>query len=96
MGMEPGDRVALIGDGFGEASWARLDRIEIVAEVPHDMPEGNSVAAFWNSTPQDEQEVLNILKSTGAKAVVANIPPKSLPPGWVPLGNSGRIVFFFR
>ena len=96
MGMEPGDRVALIGDGFGEASWARLDRIEIVAEVPHDMPKGDSVAAFWNSTPQDEQEVLNILKSTGAKAVVANIPPKSLPPGWVPLGNSGRIVFFFR
>lgn len=96
MGMKPGDHVALIGDGFEAAAWARLDRLEIVAEVPSDMPRGDSAAAFWNSAPQDEQAVLNILKSTGAKAVVAEMPPKSLPPGWILLGNSGRSVFFFR
>jgi hypothetical protein len=96
MGIEPGDRVALIGDGFNEVAWARLDRVKIVAEVPQDMPTGDSTAAFWKSTPEDEQVVLNILKSTGAKAVVAEMPPKALPPGWTLLDNSGKSVFFFR
>jgi hypothetical protein len=96
MGIVPGDRVALIGDGFSAAAWARLDRVKIVAEVPQDMPTGDSTAAFWNSTPDDELAVLNILKSTGAIAVVAEISPKSLPPGWVYLGNSGMSVFFFH
>ncbi len=96
LGIVPGDRVALIGDGFYAVAWARLDRVKIVAEVPQDMPTGDSTAAFWNSTPEDEQLVLNILKSTGAKAVVAEISPKSLPPGWFSLGNSGKSVFFFH
>jgi hypothetical protein len=96
MGIEPGDGVALIGDGFDAAGWARLDRVKIVAEVPRDLQTGDSAAAFWRSTPQDQQTVLNILKSTGAKAVVGEMPPESLPPGWALLGASGTSVFFLR
>jgi hypothetical protein len=96
MGIEPGARIALIGDGLREGDWARLDKAKIIAEVPHDLGTGDSAAAFWKSSPMDEQSVLTILRSTGAQAVIADIQPKTLPPGWVPVGNTGHSVFFFR
>lgn len=96
MGLEPGNRVALIGDGSVEEIWARLDGVKIVAEVPHTLETGDSDAAFWNSSPEIEQAVLNTLQSTGAKAVVADLPPKVLPPGWAPIGHTGHAVYFFR
>jgi hypothetical protein len=40
--------------------------------------------------------VLNILKSTGAKAVVADIPTRILPLGWAAVGNTGYAVYFFH
>jgi len=97
MSIEPGDRVALIGDGFVEY-WARLEKVRIVAEVPDVLEAGgaDSAAAFWDSSPEIEQEVLNVLRSTGAKAVVAANPPRVLPPGWAQIGNTGHAVYFFR
>lgn len=96
MGIEPGSQVAVIGDGFTEEYWARLDRVEIVAEVPRTLETGDSAAAFWSSNPEAKQAVLNALKSTGAKATVAEMPPKVLPPGWVAVGRTGQAVYFFR
>jgi hypothetical protein len=81
MGLEPGSRVAVIGDGFTQQYWARLDRVEIVAEVPRTLKTGDSASAFWSSGIDGEQAVLNALKSTGANAAVAEMPPKVLPPG---------------
>jgi len=96
MGIGPGSRVAAIGDGFTEEYWARLDRAEIVAEVPRTLNTGDSEAAFWSSGIEGEQAVLDALKSTGAMAAVADLPPKVLPPGWVPVGKTGRAVYFFH
>ena len=96
MGIAPGGRVAVIGDGFTQEYWARLDRVEIVAEVPRTLQTGDSAAAFWSSSPEDEQAVLDALKSTGASATVAEMPPKILPQGWVPVGKTGHAVYFFR
>jgi hypothetical protein len=97
MGVEPGSRVAVIGDALRqEEYWARLDRVEIVAEVPRTLETGDSEAAFWSSGLEVEQTVLNALKSTGASAAVADTPPKVLPPGWVAVGKTGRAVYFFR
>jgi hypothetical protein len=97
MGVEPGSRVAVIGDAFRrEEYWARLDRVEIVAEVPRTPETGDSEAAFWSSGLEVEQTVLNALKSTGANAAVADTPPKVLPPGWVAVGKTGQAVYFFR
>ena len=97
MGVEPGSRVAVIGDAFRrEEYWARLDRVEIVAEVPRTPETGDSEAAFWSSGLEVEQTVLNALKSTGASAAVADTPPKVLPPGWVAVGKTGQAVYFFR
>ena len=72
MGIEPGDHVAMIGDGFNEY-WARLEKVRIVAEAPNLNTDktGDSPAEFWDSSPEIELRVLNILKSAGAKAVIA-------------------------
>jgi hypothetical protein len=95
MCIEPADRVALIGNGF-EENWARLEKVRIVAEVPNIPENADSTTAFWESSQEIEQKVLNILKSTGAKAVVAATPPRVLPPGWVLISNTGHAVYFFR
>ena len=98
MDIEPGDHVALIGQGFVEEYWARLEKVRIIAEVP----QGNhrelaeSAAEFWKSSPEVEKTVLGVLKTTGAKAVIADTPPATLPPGWVPVGNTGHAIYFFR
>jgi hypothetical protein len=96
MGMKPGDRVALIGNGFHELSWARLERVKIVAEVPEETATDDSAAAFWSSAPQGERTVLDLLKTTGATAVIADAPPAVLPPGWLRVGDTGHAVYFFQ
>jgi hypothetical protein len=96
MGIEPGSRVAVIGEGFTEEYWARLDRAKIVAEVPRTLNTGDSEAAFWSSGIEGERAVLDALKSTGAMAAVADLPPKVLPQGWIPVAKTGRAVYFFR
>jgi len=57
---------------------------------------GDSAAAFWNTSPEKEMAVLNALKSAGTKVVVAETHPALLPPGWLPLGNTGHAVYFFQ
>lgn len=94
MGIEPGDHVALIGDGLGEY-WARLDKVRIVAEVPNIFETGDSATAFWNSSPEIEKAVLDALKNTGAKAVIASTSPQLLPPGWGKIGNTKYAAYFF-
>jgi hypothetical protein len=95
QGLVPGDHVAVIGDAFDAEYWARLDRVRIVAEMPETLETGNSAAAFWSSSPDGQQKTLAILKNTGAKAVVAEVTPNSLPPQWIPLGNTRRAVYLF-
>jgi hypothetical protein len=98
MGVEPGDHVAIVGDALAEEDWARLEKVRIIAEVPNETHRvrPNSAAAFWESNPEGEIAVLEILKSTGAMAVVADTPPTTLPSGWVPVGNTGHAIYFFR
>lgn len=95
-GIEPGDPIAVIGYGNHAAYWARLGRLKIVAEVPHLSGMGDSATAFWNSGPESEKAVLNILKGTGARAVIAEVHPAALPPGWIPMGDTGRALYFLR
>ncbi len=61
MGIKPGDPVAIIGKEFRHIYWARLAKVRIVAEVPWP---GDS----W--TQEQETRVMQILRQTGAVAVV--------------------------
>lgn len=96
MGIGSGSRVALLGDGFDESSWARLDRVKIVAEVPRDFDGGNSTALFWSSTLDVEKAVLDKLKGAGAQVVVAAVPNRDLPSGWLRVRDTGKVVYLLQ
>jgi hypothetical protein len=96
LGIKPGTKIALLGDGFEESLWARLDRVNIVAEVPRDFEWGDSTAAFWNASAFTENSVLDCLKNTGARAVIADIPQRELPPGWLRISDTGKAVYLFQ
>ncbi len=64
MGVEPGDRVAVIGPGI-RAYWARLARVRIVAEVP-----AWATRDFWTADAQVRRTILERFVEAGAKIVV--------------------------
>jgi hypothetical protein len=64
LGIRVGDKVAFIGDGYFEY-WARLARVQIVAEIPNE-----SMDQFWSADAKAKSEVLDAIARTGAKAVV--------------------------
>lgn len=90
LGIEPGDKVAIIGYGF-DSFWARLARVKIVAEM-FDYQAGD----FWLGDDEFQQEVLQAFSETGARAIVGeNVPGFARLPGWHQVGNSNHFIFVF-
>jgi hypothetical protein len=91
LGIEPGDAVAVIGDGFFNGTrWAHLARVRIIAELP-------DAVQFWKASSGERARVLAVFKKTGAKAVFTpNAPPWSFRDGWHTLGERNRAAFVFR
>ena len=86
-GLRPGDKVAFLGYSF-DASWARLARVRIIAEMhPYDP------TAFWGASPEVQARVVAAFANAGARAVVAE-PAASAgeAPGWRRLGETGYTV----
>jgi hypothetical protein len=93
MGVEPGEKVAWIRPTKPmrqRYDWARLAKLKIIAEIP-----GGSEDAFWNASPDAQEQVIETLDSTGAKALVVTQPPV---PGskldWKPIGSTGFSLVF--
>lgn len=84
LGVAPSSRVARVNYVVADG-WARLGRVSIVAEVLR-----SQVDAFWAATPAVQQQLLDSLATTGARAAVAHVQKKYgvLPAGWTPLGRS--------
>jgi hypothetical protein len=82
-GVAQGDRVGVIGDAI-HASWARLARVRIVAEVaPVD------AASFWQSSHEDQSSVLAAFDEARVSAVIAQAPPAGASlEGWSRLGGT--------
>jgi hypothetical protein len=80
MGLQAGDKVAVIGDGTG-AYWARLGKFRIVAEI---MSANHGSTQFWNAPQEVQQSVYETFARTQAKAIVSICPacPSSSPAGW--------------
>jgi hypothetical protein len=79
MGAQPGDKVAVIGDG-ASAYWARIGKLRIVAEI---MDTYGGSKEFWDAPEEVRQNVYNLLAEARAKLVVTTCPP--CPPatlGW--------------
>lgn len=83
LGVQPGDKVAGLAS-IGEVHWARLAGVKIVAEIS-----SGDENAFWTAKPDEEQKVLGVFSSTGAKFVVTKNPPTCAQAnGWIQLGDT--------
>ena len=75
MGVRPGDRLAVVGDGF-YAFYARLSGTRIVAEIP----DAND---WWRADCRQAETLRQTLGGIGVKALVATGRPKAYQcPGW--------------
>jgi hypothetical protein len=96
MGLEPGDKVAWMRPSAftpkQNYAWARLARVEIVAEVP-----GAQESQFWNDSPETRGKLFDAVSQTGAAAFVVTAMPSGFPDsGWQPLGKTGYWVHMLR
>ena len=92
LGVQPGDKVAVIGWGSFMSPWARLARVQIVAEIPHagTFQEGDK---FWTANHSVKSEVINTLAKTGAKVIVAQVPSSAPTIGWQRIGNTDYYAY---
>jgi hypothetical protein len=87
-GVQPGDKVAIIGDAFA-AFWARLARVQIVAEMF-----SWQANPFWLGDAEAQARVIKAFASSGAKAIVAeSVPDYASLTGWQRLGSTGHSVY---
>lgn len=102
-GLHPGDSVALIGDGTG-SFWAHLARLHVVAEVPAGSASrpGHPALDFWQSGADVQQKVLKILRSSGARVVIAganpsiiDAVPSTVTGPWKRVGGTRVYVYWF-
>lgn len=102
-GLRQDDDVAVIGDGM-YTYWAHLARLRVVAEVPYSIGHQiNPAFDFWASGPEQQAKVLEILKRTGARAVIADpqglnpgLEPSVAPPPWKKIDGIDTYVCFFQ
>jgi hypothetical protein len=88
-GVGPGAPVGVIGGPAVREYWARLARVHLVAEIPHQ--EGPD---FWKLDEGDRREVLKIFASSGAIVLVARDVPASLHPvGWQRIGDGSTCIY---
>jgi hypothetical protein len=84
----PGDKVAVIGYSF-DAAWARLARLQIVAELfPWD------ARRFWEADSFVQSRVIQAFARSPAKAIVSEQSPNELPKGWVRVKDSSFALYF--
>jgi hypothetical protein len=87
LGIQPGDKVAVIGYGF-DSFWARLARVQIVAEML-----GAEADPFWLGDPALQSDVLQAFATAEARAVVAErVPSYADLSGWHRVGDSDYYV----
>jgi hypothetical protein len=82
-GVGPGSRVGVLGGPSVREYWARLARVQIIAEIPQ-----QETDEFWRLSPAAQREVLSTFARCGAVAVVARRVPESAHPyGWRPVAD---------
>jgi hypothetical protein len=87
LGIQPGDKVASIGNTFLASRWARVARVHIVAEItPKDAPD------YWQADATTKAQVRAVLANRGVRAIVTDSPLKDGPNDdseahWQQIGN---------
>ncbi|MGO9896069.1 MAG: hypothetical protein ACLPX8_17870 [Bryobacteraceae bacterium] len=99
LGIARGDKVAAIGNNFW-AYWARLARVRIVAEIPEvewadsvRVSKPTDTQRFWTAGHSTQGQIVERLRSTGARAIVARRSP--IPSGWEEIPGTDYCVYLF-
>jgi hypothetical protein len=81
LGVKEGDRVAVIGTAFTHY-WARLAGVQIAMEAGRHH-------GYWEEPDSVKARVQQAFRTAGAKGIVANMVPKKIDAGWIPVGIGG-------
>jgi hypothetical protein len=73
LGLQPGEKVAIIGSAPDAVRWARLARVQIAAEMPW-----TEMEKFWQADDATKRRIVETFASTGIKAIVAEKSPLAL------------------
>jgi hypothetical protein len=91
MGLQPGDKVAIIGDGT-HAYWARLAKLRIVAEI---MDLKGGTREFWGSPPETQTKVYAAFHRAHATKIIATCfssCPAEIPSGWQSIQGTPYLI----
>jgi len=99
MGLRPGDPIAsLNASNAGNAIWAHLAHIEIIAEVYYwpGRPEG-AANNFWKADPLTREKVIQKLSQTGARAIISqDMPSGAGADHWLEMGTTGYYLYWLK
>ena len=88
MGVPPGTDVGYIGTGL-DAYWAHLAGVRIIVEIPDEQQ-----SRFISAGAARRQQVLALLSSVGAKAVVTkNANAANVEDGWRPIPGTHHFIW---
>jgi hypothetical protein len=95
MGVQPGDKVASIKySNIGNAKWARLARVQIIAEMYSDAYRTDE-DDFWMADEAVKAQIIQSFAKAGANIIVANAVPIGISTeGWQRIGDTGYYVYF--
>ena len=96
MGVQPGDKVVVVGWAAAEAGWAHLARVKIVAEIMSGGWGFDDGDKFWAASETVKAQVYQALAQTDAKVIVAPVPDSVSPLGWQQIGNTTHSAFFLK
>jgi hypothetical protein len=93
FGLCPGDQVATTTyANLSHVAWARLLRVQVVAEVYH-RPDETVENSFWEAPKPVQDSILRALAARHVKLVVADdVPTHVLPEGWARVPNTRLFV----
>jgi 4-amino-4-deoxy-L-arabinose transferase-like glycosyltransferase len=92
LGLRAGDKVATLGFAWAPY-WARLARLQIVAELPK-----SSYLDYWAADEKRRGEALDRMAGTGARAVVCtgDMPSTADASGWLKIPATDWHVMFLE
>jgi 4-amino-4-deoxy-L-arabinose transferase-like glycosyltransferase len=98
MGLQPGDQIASVDfSNLGMAMWARLARVQIIAEVYYWPGSHEGTTSFWTAGLASQEELLQQFSRAGARAVVSSDTPTG-PEAyrWSRIGNTGYYLLWLN
>lgn len=99
LGLRPGDRIASLEYSlYNTSTWARLARVEIIAEVYYWPTLSESAANdFWKASPATQGMVIQAIGKTGARVIVSQMPPTpSDASGWRRVGKTDYYAYWLH